>query len=126
MRKINVIKQSRDFTREETYKLTLGQNTKSVKDVPDQQVFQVVGFIYYTSIEVDYSLQEEMSEEHTKNLLSIETDLGVYVTESKTFISSFLEIAEYFKDYIDEGTLRIKKVSGESKNGRKYVDCEIP
>ena len=126
MRKINVIKQSRDFTREETYKLTLGQNTKSVKDVPDQQVFQVVGFIYYTLIEVDYGVQEEMIEENTKNLLSIETDLGVYVTESKTFISSFLEIAEYFKDYIDEGALRIKKISGESKSGRKYVDCEIP
>lgn len=125
MRKINVIKQSRDFTREETYKLTLGHNTKSVKDVQDQQIFQVVGFIYYTSIEVDYSVQEEMFEEHTKNLLAIETDIGVYVTESKTFISSFFEIAEYFKDYVDEGTLKIKKVSGESKSGRKYVDCEI-
>ncbi len=56
-----------------------------------------------------------------KTVLTIEADGEIFGTVSSVFIREFVDAAEYFNG--DVGSIRI--ITGETKNGREFVTCEI-
>lgn len=55
-------------------------------------------------------------------VLTIETvDGEMFGTISETFMKSFEEIVSFFGDNVGS----IKVISGNSKNGRKYITCTV-
>ena len=49
------------------------------------------------------------------------TDGEIFGTVSSVFIREFVDAAEYFNG--DVGSIRI--ITGETKNGREFVTCEL-
>lgn len=99
---------SREFSKVERYKLTMNPMSISMKDVGDGTVIPVDGYILFSQ------------SEETPELVSIlSTDGDVYVGQSKTFIRSLSGIHEC----MDGDPYSIEKVSGISRNGRKFIDC---
>lgn len=107
---------SRDFEPREAYRLTHLKETEQVKDLPDDATYSVLNWLVY--------LSENKDGETNEVLLIVAADKdGVehfLTTVSATFKKSFLEMTVYF------GCNFIwKKISGKSKAGREYVDCEF-
>lgn len=92
--------------------MSQGSEIRTIKEVPDGTHIDVSGYLYF----------DDKKEEETLHLLSILDNEGnVFTTQSKSFKDSFESIVE-----IMEGEpFTIKKVSGESKAGRHFVDCTL-
>jgi hypothetical protein len=109
---IKINEKSRDFSKKELYLMTQGAEITTVKDVPDGTVIEISGFLYF----------DDEKEDDTAHLLSIlDNDGNVFTTQSKTFKDSFESIVEI----MENEPFSIKKVSGESKAGRHFVDCTL-
>lgn len=111
-----IVSSSRIFEARGAYKLTHLKETEQVKDLPDGATYSVHDWLVY--------LSENKDGETNEVLLIIAADEdGVehfLTTVSSTFKESFLEMADSFGcDFI------WKKISGKSKAGREYVDCEF-
>lgn len=108
---IKIIKQSRPFTDIEKYLLTMNPEIISVKDLEDEFVIQVKGFLIF---------EDRKDEDDVSTIMSI---LGegckAYATQSKTFMNSLLAI----HDIMQDKPYGIKKISGTTKAGRPYVNC---
>jgi len=110
---MEIIRTMRDLTKKELYHLTMSDTNISMKDIEDGEVLQVSNFAIYTDINSD-------GEEQT--LLSMQTDKGYVATNSATFRRNFEKIADLFDG---EETLSIKKISGQTKAGRPFVNCTL-
>lgn len=109
---IKITEKSREFTKKELYLMTHGAEITTVKDVPDGTLIEISGYLYF----------EDEKDGDTAYLLSIlDNDGNVFTTQSLTFKTSFENILEIMEDE----PFTIKKVSGESKAGRKFVDCTL-
>lgn len=109
---IEIREKSREFTKKELYLMTQGAEITTIKDVPDGTNIEISGYLYF----------DDRKEEETAHLLSILDNEGnVFTTQSKTFKDSFESIVEI----MDDEPFTIKKVSGESKAGRHFVDCTL-
>lgn len=111
-----IVASSCDFEAREAYRLTHLKETEQVKDLPDNAMYSVVNWLVYLSENKDGETNEVL-------LIVAADDDGVshfLTTVSSTFKKSFLEIADAFGcDFI------WKKISGKSKAGREYVDCQF-
>lgn len=111
-----IVSSSRDFEAREAYKLTHLKETEQVKDLPDGEPYSVRDWLMYLSENKDGETNEVL-------LIIAEDVIGgehFLTTVSATFKESFLEMADSFGcDFI------WKKISGKSKAGREYVDCEF-
>lgn len=118
MPKINIIEQSREFSKVDMYLLTVSPETISVKDVADGETISVDSFLLYEQNKPDRDGNME-----TVEILAIMTpDREVYACQSKTFKRSFMEIVSIMGDGSGFG---IRKVSGKSKGGRDYINCVL-
>ena len=106
---------SRELTKIERYRLTLSPEIKTVQDLPDETVITVAAFCEFNDV------NEETGE--VSQLLGIlGKDGASYVTQSATFKRSFTDIADIFDDGEE---FAIRKISGQTKSGRPYVNCVL-
>ena len=96
------------------YRMTMAPGKNVQKMTPDQMTQS-----YPVDIYVLYQDTNEKGEEY--QILSIWTNKEKLTTISQTFIKSFMKIVSLMEE--DPFSILIK--TGESKNGRKYVDCEL-
>ena len=111
-----IVSSSCDFEAREAYRLTHLKETEQVKDLPDDATYSVLNWLVYLSENKDGETNEVL-------LIIAEDEDGAchyLTTVSATFKESFLEMTDSFGcDFI------WKKISGKSKAGREYVDCEF-
>lgn len=108
---------SRELSKVERYRLTLSPEIKTVQDLPDDEVINVVAYCTFNDV------NEETGE--VAQLLGIlDKDGKSYVTQSATFKRSFSDIADIFADE-GESEFSIRKISGVTKANRPYVNCVL-
>lgn len=106
---MRIINSSKDYTGKELYRITKSQSIKKVSTI--ENAVTVNGYVIFTDTDKDGN---------EIDILSIDTNDGVFATNSKTFIESFLDIAEMLGIPTE-----IVVGHGVSKNGRNYIYCDI-
>ena len=107
-----IIASRNDIDKRTLFKMTKGKDNINAKLMEDDEIFTPVDFVVY---------RETNSKGDEVEILSILTADGrVICAQSNTFKTSFMEIWDMF-----ERECEIKKISGESKSGRAYVDCTL-
>ena len=109
---IKVTNQTKEFTTIEKYLMTTAPTIKTVKTLQDGDVINVAGYLEFVDEKEDGTLAEIMS--------IITTDKAVYSTQSVTFKRSIKDI-----EAVMQFPFPVKKISGQSKAGRKFVDCVL-
>lgn len=109
---IKVTNQTKEFTEIEKYLMTTAPTIKTVKTLQDGDVINVAGYIEFIDEKEDGTTAELMS--------IITTDKTVYSTQSVTFKRSIKNI-----EAVMQFPFPVKKISGQSKAGRNYVDCVL-
>lgn len=109
---IKVTNQTKEFTEIEKYLMTTAPTIKTVKLLQDGDVINVAGYLEFVDEKEDGTTAELMS--------IITTDKAVYSTQSVTFKRSIKNI-----EVVMQFPFPVKKISGQSKAGRKYVDCVL-
>lgn len=98
------------------YKMTRGKTTVSVNKLDDDQLdndFSVSAWLVYTDVN---------SKGEDVEILSVLTESGlVLAAQSKTFKESFFDIV----DIVGDRPFSIRVLSGTSKSGRRYMDCDL-
>lgn len=107
---ITVTKASKELTKREQFKLTKSQQPILIKDLEDG-----------VEITPDYWAIYEDTDKDTEVLSIVDTEGQVLSTISETFKKNFLDIADIFQD--EDYT--IKKISGTTKAGRSFVNCDL-
>lgn len=109
---IKVTNKTKEFTAIEKYLMTTAPTIKTVKTLHDGDVIIVAGYLEFV---------DEKDDGETAELMSIITiDNDVYSTQSETFKRSIKNI-----ESIMQFPFPVKKISGQSKAGRKFVDCVL-
>lgn len=106
---MEIIEKSRDFSKQEIYKLTHNQSV-SLKDAVGES-FHVTGYLYYS----DSNYRGE-----SVAVLMMETDRGYVSTISETFRNEFFAIVEAFDLPVD-----IEVIGGKTKSGRDFINCQL-
>lgn len=109
---IKVTNQTKEFTEIEKYLMTTAPTIKTVKTLQDGDVINVAGYLEFVDEKEDGTSAELMS--------IITTDKAVYSTQSVTFKRSIKNI-----EAVMQFPFPVKKISGQSKAGRNYVDCVL-
>lgn len=97
------------------YKLTKSKNAKGVAKLDDEELdknYHVDAFCVYEDVN---------SKGENITLLSILSGNVVLTAQSATFRSSFDDILEV----VGNRGFTISILSGESKGGRRYMDCDL-
>lgn len=110
---IKVTNQTKEFTAVEKYLMTTAPTIKTVKTLADGDIINVAGYLEFIDEKEDGTTAELMS--------IITTDNNVYSTQSVTFKRSIKDIEAVMQEF----PYPVKKISGTSKVGRKYVDCVL-
>lgn len=110
---ITIKNETRNFTKVEEYLLTKAPTIKTVKTLSDGDVINVAGYLEFIDEKDDGTTVELMS--------IITTENAVYSTQSVTFKRSIKDIESVMQGF----PFPVKKISGQSKAGRKYVDCVL-
>lgn len=110
---ITIKNETRNFTKVEQYIMTKAPTIKAVKTLDDGDVINVAGYIEFVDVKEDGTTNEIMS--------IITSDNMVYSTQSATFKRSIKDIETVMEGF----PFPVKKISGQSKAGRKYVDCVL-
>lgn len=109
---ITITNTTKEFTAIEKYLMTTAPTIKTVKTLQDGDVIKVAGYLEFVDEKEDGTTAELMS--------IITTDNVVYSTQSPTFKRSIKDI-----ETIMQFPFPVKKISGQSKAGRKFVDCVL-
>lgn len=109
---IKVTNQTKEFTEIEKYLMTTAPTIKTVKTLQDGDVINVAGYLEFVDEKEDGTTAELMS--------IITTDKAVYSTQSVTFKRSIKNI-----EVVMQFPFPVKKISGQSKAGRNFVDCVL-
>ena len=109
---ITITNTTKEFTSIEKYLMTTAPTIKTVKTLQDGDVINVAGYLEFVDEKEDGTTAELMS--------IITTDNAVYSTQSKTFKRSIKDI-----ESIMQFPFPVKKISGQSKAGRNFVDCVL-
>ena len=108
--------ESREFTPTEKYLMTKSPSIISVKNVEDGTILEVKGYLQYEDEE------QNGKTSYMTSLIGISNgEQVVWSTHSKTFVDNFIDISEIF----DNSDFTIKKISGTTKAGRPYVNCDL-
>ena len=114
---IKVLNTSRELTKVEQYKMTLGREITVLKDVPDGTMIDVDAFCNYIDVKDDGS--------EVRLLSILDKDGQVYSCQSATFRRSFSDICDIMSDNGIYDNFSIKKLSGVTKAGRPFIDCAL-
>ena len=109
---ITITNTTKEFTSIEKYLMTTAPTIKTVKTLQDGDVINVAGYLEFIDEKDDGTSAELMS--------IITTDNAVYSTQSVTFKRSIKDI-----ETIMQFPFPVKKISGQSKAGRNFVDCVL-
>lgn len=109
---ITITNTTKEFTPVEKYLLTVAPTIKTVKTLQDGDVINIAGYLEFVDEKDDGTTAELMS--------IITTDNAVYSTQSVTFKRSIKDI-----ETIMQFPFPVKKISGQSKAGRNFVDCVL-
>ena len=109
---ITITNTTKEFTAIEKYLMTTAPTIKSVKTLQDGDVINIAGYLEFVDEKEDGTTAELMS--------IITTDNTVYSTQSATFKRSIKDI-----ETIMQFPFPVKKISGQSKAGRNFVDCVL-
>lgn len=106
-----------DFTKVELYRMTKSPAIVSVKAVEDGATMEVHGWLTF---------EDENAKGETSHMLSIigigeDGEEVVWTCQSQTFKDNFMDLWELFNG----DTFKIKKLSGVTKAGREYVNCDL-
>ena len=111
---ITITNTTKEFTAIEKYLMTKAPTIKSVKTLHDGDVINVAGYLEFV---------DEKDDGMTAELMSIiTTDKAVYSTQSETFKRSIKDIETVMQGQFP---FPVKKISGQSKAGRNFVDCVL-
>lgn len=110
---LQIIKKSRDFSEVEQYLMTLDNAIKTLKDVEDNTVIPVAGYLEFTDT--------KQNGEEVEILSIITPNKEVYSCQSATFKKSLHNIVDIMKDK----EFAIIKTSGQTKAGRSFIDCRL-
>lgn len=108
---MQIIEQSKEFTKAETYKLTRGQSV-NMKDAIGTKI-EPVGYLKYREVN---SRGEEV-----EILAILAKDGTVFSTMSLTFKREF----EYIWELMDGDDFAIEVIGGITKSNRDYVSCTL-
>lgn len=109
---ITITNTTKEFTAIEKYLMTTAPTIKTVKTLDDGDVINVAGYLEFIDEKEDGTTAELMS--------IITTDNAVFSTQSVTFKRSIKDI-----EAIMPFPFTVKKISGQSKAGRNFVDCVL-
>ncbi len=96
------------------YRMTESVST-SVQAMSDEQyddTYEVIAYLLYTDTD---------SKGKEREILTIQTDKGLFTTVSKTFKDSFFKAA----DLMAGDPFAIRMFTGVSNSGKTYVDCRM-
>ena len=97
------------------YKLTKSPDVQKLQDAIDTTI-SVTAYCVYDDSEED---------EKEKIIITLLGDNGaVYGSNSKTALSNFNDITEFFEDDIVNGGMKVAVKSSVSKNGREFIMLE--
>lgn len=109
---ITITNATREFTAIEKYLMTTAPTINAVKTLEDGDVISVTGYLEFIDEKDDGTTTELMS--------IITTDNDVYTTQSETFKRSIKNI-----ESVMQFPFPVKKISGQTKAGRNFVDCVL-
>lgn len=110
---IEITKTSRDFTKVETYLMTVAPGITSLKDVLDGTSITVSGTLEFNDVKETGEVAEIIS--------IITPDNRVYSAQSKTVKRSLHDI----ENIMDGEQFSIIKTSGQTKSGRTFINIEL-
>lgn len=117
---MNFIKTNIDTAnKKEVYRMTKGDSLK-VDGLEKGLSIPVEKYALYTETK-DRNKQDGSVEQYEQTVLTFVSGAQKYGTISATFIKSFLEIL----DIMGSDPFAVIITGGQSKNGRKYVNCEL-
>ena len=105
--------------KKEVYRLTMGDSQK-IDGLEHGLSLPVEKYALYTEVK-DRNKQDGTVEQYDQTVLTFTSGGYKFGTISATFIKSFMEIVEL----MDGEPFAIIITGGESKNGRKFVNCEL-
>lgn len=105
--------------KKQVYRMTKGDSQK-IEGLERGLSLPVDNYALYTE-EKDRKKQDGTTEQYEQTVLTFTSGPHKFGTISATFIKSFLEIVEI----MDGDPFAIVITGGESKSGRKYVNCEL-
>lgn len=111
---MNIIAQSGELTRKESYNLMEDPNQSKMSDHVGE-VLEMKAWILYENTNKDGQDQKVLSIMEESGLVSS--------TISPTFIKSFENILDFMKGSDEEWTIQV--LGGTSKNGREYITCKL-
>ena len=108
---------SENFTKAELYRMTKSPSIVSVKAIPDGTTMTPIGWLTFD----DENNKGEVS--HMLSIIGVGEDDQevVWSCQSQTFKDNFMDLWELFKG----DTFKIKKLSGVTKAGLEYVNCDL-
>lgn len=106
-----------DFTKAELYRMTKSPAIVSVKAVEDGATMEPHGWVTF---------EDENAKGETSYMLSIigtgyDGQEVVWSCRSQVFKNNFMDLWNMF----DGAPFTLKKISGVSKAGREYVNCDL-
>lgn len=111
---ITILDATRDFNKVEKFKMTAGQEITSMKDVADGTEIEVDGFITFEDTNA------QTGEINTITSI-LATNGKIYAFQSKTFRTMLEDI----HSLADGEKYKIRKISGKTKAGRDYINCDL-
>lgn len=108
-----------ETNKKQVYRMTKGDSSK-IEGIEKGVSLPVELYALYDDVKTR-NKQDGSVEEYTQRVLTFTSGGHKFGTISATFIKSFLEIVEI----MDGEPFAIIITGGESKQGRKYVNCEL-
>lgn len=116
---MNILSKSRDFDVMALYSLTKSPEITSMKMLADNELLTVCDWVVY---------EDTDSKGNPVTLLSVDAgELGVYITQSATFMRSFEEIIDIREQMgvEQQKPFTIKKINNTAKSGREFINCVL-
>ena len=110
---MNITNTSRELTPEEKYRLTMSPEILSLHKVEDNDTLTVSAFLEFDDV------NSKNEETHVLSILG--TNDEVWCMQSATAKRSFFDMVSIFGN----DNFTIKKISGETKAGREYVNLTL-
>lgn len=108
----NIIKQSRELSKQEIYFLTMSPKNESMKNHKGER-FEVSAWLIFEDLDKKSGQVHEV-------LSVLTTENETLSTVSETFRNDFLAMAEIF-----DNDFSFEVISGTSNSGREYVTCAL-
>lgn len=113
---MKIIESTANLTPVQVYNMTKGNDVRKMSDA-EGEILEISAYVLY---------EDEAKDGQVMTVLSLATVSGpCYATNSGTFIKNFQDIRSMHESMGAEPPASYRVSSGISKNGRKYLCCDI-